>query len=80
MPSVTVKNIPEDIYEKLKKRAHENRRSINNEIIMCIERTVKSHRINPDEFLAEVRKLRESIHVSSPDDDFLRKAKEQGRP
>lgn len=30
MPSITIRNIPEDIYQQLKDRAKINRRSINN--------------------------------------------------
>lgn len=44
MPSITVKNIPEDLYDLLKQRAEANRRSINSEIIVCIEQAIHSQR------------------------------------
>jgi len=38
MPTtITVKNIPYDLYEKIKQNAVEHRRSINNEVIAIIE-------------------------------------------
>ena len=33
MHNITIKNVPEELYEKIKITAKENRRSINNEII-----------------------------------------------
>ncbi len=58
MPAITVKNIPVDLYEKLKRAAEISHRSINSEIIACIERAVGSQEINPDLLLANARKLR----------------------
>lgn len=59
MPTITVKNIPSTLYEHLKQSAEANRRSINSEIIICIERTVRSSRLSPEATLARARKLRE---------------------
>ena len=36
MPSITVKNVPADLYERLKQSAQANCRSINAEILVCI--------------------------------------------
>ncbi len=58
MATVTVKNIPDELYERLKSAAEINRRSINSEIIMCIENNVISRRINIDEALENARQLR----------------------
>ena len=38
MPTITVKNIPEDLYARLKAYAAANRRSVNSQVIVCIER------------------------------------------
>ena len=59
MATVTVKNIPDELYGRLKAAAEINRRSINSEIIVCIENAVASCRINPDEVLENARKLRQ---------------------
>jgi len=51
MPTITVKNIPDELYERLKQLAKANRRSINSEIIVCIERSVRSQSLDADEML-----------------------------
>ena len=53
MPTITVKNIPEDLYAELKRAAALNRRSVNSEIIVCIEKAVRSHRVSPEIALGE---------------------------
>jgi hypothetical protein len=79
MPTVTVKNIPTDLYEKLKQVAKANRRSINSEIIVCIERAVRVQEVNPHEILSNARKLREkTAHYIITDEEFNR-AKNEGR-
>ena len=37
MASITIKNIPDELYTRLKKRASLNHRSINGEVIYCLE-------------------------------------------
>jgi antitoxin FitA len=79
MPTITVKNIPTEIYDELKKSAEASHRSINSEIIACIERAVRSQQINPELLLANARKLR-SKTVSHPiTDDEFNQAKTTGR-
>ena len=79
MPTITVKNIPADVYERLKQSAEANRRSINSEVIVCIERAVRSHRIRPEEMLARARKLREKTGDYLITDDEFTQAKIAGR-
>lgn len=80
MPSLTVKNIPEEIYDRLKKSAAVHRRSINKEVIYCLDRALGSTRLDPDAFLARLDLLQQKIRVSPLTDRVLRKAKEEGRP
>lgn len=80
MPTVTVKNIPPDLYERLKRSAAANRRSINSEIIVCIERAVRSSQISPEELLARARELREKTAGYPITDDEFTRAKSAGRP
>ena len=79
MPTITIKNIPNDLYEKLKKTAHEHRRSINSEIIMCIERNVSSRRVQADDFLKRLETIQRQISLPPLTDQLLLKAKQEGR-
>jgi len=79
MATVTVKNIPNELYERLKSVAEINRRSINNEIIMCIEDTVISRRINLDEALENARQLRQLTAGHPITYEKFNQAKAEGR-
>ena len=78
MPTITVKNIPEDVYEQFKAQAKRNRRSINNEVIMLMERAVARYRIDPEKFIEEARAIRESIDFVITDEE-LEQAINEGR-
>jgi plasmid stability protein len=80
MPTITVKNIPDELYLQLKRVAAINRRSINSEIIVCIEQAIRSRKINTEEFLAGVRLLREKSSSYVISDDEFTQAKNEGRP
>ena len=79
MANITVKNIPDDIYERLKDVAANNHRSLNNEIIVCIEKAVKSRRIDKEQSLDRIRKLREATKLPHLSDEQLRQIRDEGR-
>jgi len=79
MATVTVKNIPDELYERLKTVAEINRRSINSEIIVCIENAVTSRLINPDEVLENARRLRQLTEGHRISDEEFNQAKAEGR-
>jgi hypothetical protein len=76
----TIKNIPPNLYEKLKQSAEINRRSINSEIIVCIEKSVRSQKIDAENVLAKARKLRTLTQAVPISNEELTIAKEDGRP
>lgn len=79
MPTITVKNIPTELYEKLKQAANSSHRSINSEIIACIEWVVCSQQLAPEIVLSNARKLRtRTASFPTTDDEFTR-AKDTGR-
>ncbi|HSM57972.1 MAG TPA: Arc family DNA-binding protein [Candidatus Sulfomarinibacteraceae bacterium] len=80
MATITVKNIPDDLYEKLKEQAAANHRSINSEIIACIENAVRSRRRDPEEILASARALRERLGDFQVTEEEITRAKREGRP
>jgi plasmid stability protein len=75
MASVTVKNVPEDIYEKLKQRAKANQRSMNAEVIACLQETVGSGRFDPEKLLARIEALHSRISSPLLTDRLLRRAR-----
>lgn len=79
MATLTVKNIPDELYNRLKSVAEINRRSINSEIIMCIENTIASHRINLEEMLHDIRQLRKLTSGYIISDKAFNQAKTEGR-
>jgi antitoxin FitA len=78
--TITIKNIPDELYVRLKAHAKANRRSINSEIILCIERAVRNQQLDVDEMLASARILREKTRGYAISDDELEQAKDEGRP
>ena len=59
MPTtLTLKNIPDEVYERLKLSAEANRRSMNSEAIVCLEAALLGSRLAPAERLARARALR----------------------
>jgi plasmid stability protein len=80
MAIITVKRIPDDLYERLKASAKANRRSINSEIIVCIEQAVTSRQVDPELLIAGARELRELTAGIAIDDDSFDQGKQAGRP
>ena len=79
MPTITVKNIPVEIYQRLKQRAETNRRSLNSEIIACIELAVISQPLDPQAFIQRARSLREKNQGTILTDEAFSQAKHEGR-
>lgn len=79
MATVTVKNIPDELYKRLKSVAEINRRSINSEIIVCIEKAVASRRISLDEVLENARRLRRLTAELPITEEEFHQAKSDGR-
>ena len=61
MPNLTIKNIPEDVYKKLKLKAVRNKRSLNSEILMCLEAAVEYKKIDSQELIKNARRGRSGI-------------------
>jgi plasmid stability protein len=62
MPStLTLKNIPDDVYDRLKLSAEAHRRSMNSEAIVCLEAILLPTKVTPAERLARARDLRAAL-------------------
>jgi plasmid stability protein len=77
--TLTLKNIPDEVYEALKASAASNRRSLNSEAIACLERTLTPARVTVEERLERARVLRTRMRSEiSPED--IDACKREGRP
>ena len=79
MATLTVKNLPDELYEKIKASAAANRRSINQEVIFLMERVLKAEEESFEKTLAEARRLRDQLGIYVTDAE-LNQAKNEGRP
>jgi plasmid stability protein len=78
--TLTLKNIPEDVYRRLKLSAEANRRSLNSEAIVCLESVLAPNRLPAGERLKRARKFREQLGDTKFKAGDIDKVKRQGRP
>jgi antitoxin FitA len=79
MATLTIKSIPDTLYARLKAKASENRRSLNSEVIVCLEESVTALKNDHEQTLERIRHLRNSMKGIYLTEDFLRRAKDEGR-
>ena len=80
MATLTIKNLPDSLYARLKELAAEHRRSINSEAILAVERAVIGEKVrDPQEILAELRSGRGRMGQVFVTDSSLQKARMRGR-
>jgi len=77
--TITVKNIPPELYERLKLGAALHHRSINSEVIALIEASVTARKRKPEDFLASARAIREKTGRYELKQEFVDRAKREGR-
>lgn len=77
--TITLKNVPDVIYEQLKIAAEVHHRSLNSEVIACLETVLLPAKKTPLERLAHARMLRSQLNMpylnAADMDDF----KNEGR-
>lgn len=80
MPTtLTLKNIPDAVYERLKSAAEMHRRSLNSEAIVCLEAVLLPTRLAPSERIARARELRAALPKQRFTHDDIDAAKREGR-
>lgn len=80
MPTtLTLKNIPDAVYERLKVAAQMHRRSLNSEAIVCLESVLLPTKTPPSERLARARELRAALLQKSFRAKDIDAGKRQGR-
>lgn len=80
MATLTIKNLPDEIYAALTLAAKQNRRSINSEAIVQLERLRGTQHRDIDEELRAIRELRRKTKGLRLTDAIIKRAKNEGRP
>ena len=77
MPNLTVRDIPDQVYERLRERAASNRRSMSSEIVTLLEEAVLPRPIDVDALIAEA----EAVHARFPEPlpDLVSAGRREGR-
>lgn len=81
MPTtLTLKNIPDDLYLRLKAAAEVHRRSLNSEVLVCLESVLLPQRVLIEDRLARARALRQTLpnHASFSAEDIAQ-MRDEGR-
>lgn len=78
--AITLKNIPDDIYDRLKTAARAQHRSVNKEVIACLERAYLPSQPSVADRLARLRSLRSSLGPRKFNSRDILRATEGGRP
>lgn len=80
MPTtLTLKNVPDELYNSLKAAAEAHRRSLNSEALVCLESVLLPQRVSVEDRLARARELRQTLtaNVFSPED--IERFRDEGR-
>jgi len=80
MPSLTIKSIPDDLLNRLRDSADEHRRSLNSEVLHRLERSIGSSSLDPEAFLARVRRIQDRTNLPPLTDELLERSRREGRP
>jgi plasmid stability protein len=80
MPALTIKNIPDDVYNALKDKAKQQHRSINSEVITCLKRALLPKRISPEERLSTIRAIRSQVKSGTITVEDIDQVINEGRP
>lgn len=78
--TITLKNIPDDIYDSLKSAAEAHHRSLNSEVIACLERVLLPARISNEAHLQQARQIRDELKGRKFKAADISKTIKQGRP
>lgn len=76
MSTITVRNLPDDVHDELRRRARDARRSVNQEVIRALETYVAQSALEPD--LERIRALRSRVRAPV-DEDTLTRYRAEGR-
>jgi hypothetical protein len=79
MRSLTIKGVPDALYDRLRRSAVSNRRSLTKEIIVCLENATGGAIPTEEELVKRVEAVRERVGLYLTD-EFIDDAINSGRP
>ena len=79
MAAITIKNLPDPLYRRLKAAAQAHHRSLNGEVIAAIEQSLGAERVDPEGQLAGIRALRAELDLPTLDPEEIAEAIRHGR-
>ena len=77
--TITLKGIPENVYDQLKSSAEANRRSINSEAIACLETVLLPRKTNALAHLEKAKSIRDSLIPGQFKPENIDQFKKSGR-
>jgi plasmid stability protein len=77
--TLTLKNIPDTVYERLKMSAEAHRRSLNSEAIVCLESVLLLNQLTVNDRLARARALRATLPKGIFQTEDISAYKQEGR-
>lgn len=80
MATLTIKNIPDVVVRRLKRRALAHRRSLNLEVVTLLEAATQSVPVDAEELIARARAVRVTPKGLKLTDALLNRWKNEGRP
>jgi antitoxin FitA len=78
MASITLRDLPTRLHQKLKASAKKHRRSLNSELIALLEHAVEPQPVNVNDFLETARRFRSMLTFEASDEE-ISEAKRKGR-
>lgn len=76
--NITLKDVPQDLHERLRQIADQSGRSLNKLILYKLEQSVRSQRIDRQGLLSRIKRRRAGMSAWL-EDDSLRAAIQEGR-
>ncbi len=78
MATITLKNVPRTVHLEIKKRAEKNHRSLNHEIITCLETVLGLRADEVDHLLLKIEQVQKGLRFVVTNED-IQAAKIEGR-
>lgn len=76
--TLTLKNIPDELYGRLKAAAEAHRRSLNSEVLVCLEAVLLPQRVSAQERVARARALRQALPADAFNAEDIARLRDEG--